>query len=350
MLEDGCDAHGAQRLSQRESFLALRNAATPFPTHTRPCDSAVRARSQVSDSRAVCDGAIHWRCILVAAVFLSGLAHAHGGAELTTSSLWLILLACVPFYAFGARRLWRKSGRGRGLAPWQAAAAGIGWLALIAALAPPLEKLAEVSFAAHMIQHEILMLVSAPLLVLGKPLGAFVWSMPLTQRHALSRAFRNARWRKGWRYLVSPLAAWSVHALVLWSWHAPAWFEAGLRNNAIHDLQHASFFASALLFWWALVRRRPDGIAVLYVLTTLLHTGFLGALLTFAPNVWYPTYVSTVNPWSLTPLADQQLGGLIMWIPAGAVFMFAGLLLLARWLRSLERRGRIGLPARTHIP
>lgn len=80
-----------------------------------------------------------------------------------------------------------------------------------------------------------------------------------------------------------------MHALILWSWHAPAWFESALVNDATHDLQHANFLVSALLFWWALVRRRPDGIALLVVLTTLLHTGFPGAQLTFSANVWYPT-------------------------------------------------------------
>lgn len=191
-----------------------------------------------------------------------------------------------------------------------------------------------------MTQHEILMLVAAPLLVLGRPLAAFVWSLPSAQRHTVAKPFGSAWWRRWWAWLVAPLTAWSVHAAVLWSWHAPAWFEAGLRHDLIHDLQHASFLFSALLFWWALMRRRPDGIAVLYLLATMLHTGFLGALLTFGPVVWYPGYVDTPNPWGLTALADQQFGGLIMWVPAGAVFMLAGLLLLAQWLRTLERRMR----------
>lgn len=290
------------------------------------------------------------RGITLVAVFVSGPAYAHAGNSVTESMLWLALLALVPLYAFGARRLWRHSRRGRGLARWQVASACAGWLALAAALAPPLEELSKLSFAAHMVQHEILMLVAAPLLVLGKPLAAFVWALPVVRRQAVSRLFRNSWCRTVWGYIVTPVGAWSVHTLVLWSWHAPAWFEAGLRNDAIHDLQHVSFLASALLFWWALVRRRPDGIAVLYVLTTLLHTGFLGALLTFSPNVWYPTYAASNRPWGLSALADQQLGGLIMWVPAGAVFMFAGLLILAQWLRTLERRRLIEWPSRKSAP
>lgn len=279
------------------------------------------------------------RCIALVALFVSEFTYAHTDISSTKSSLWVIIIAVALLYAFGARRMWRKSGWGRGLSAWHVAAASTGWLALIAALAPPLDQLASVSFAAHMIQHEILLLIAAPLLVLGKPLAAFVWSLPMAQRRVVARSFRVAWWRSAWAYFTAPVGAWSVHTLVLWSWHAPAWFEAGLRNDAIHDVQHVSFLGSALLFWWALARRRPDGIAVIYILTTLLHTGVLGALLTFSPTVWYPTYATSDNPWNLSALADQQLGGLIMWVPAGAVFMFAGLLILAQWLRALERRG-----------
>lgn len=221
---------------------------------------------------------------------------------------------------------------------------GLGWLALVAALSDPLDALGRVSFAAHMAQHEILMLVAAPLLLLGKPLVALVWLFPPVRRQRIVQPLRGKRWRAAWGRLVTLPVAWSVHALVLWAWHAPLWFEAGLHNPAIHELQHASFFASALLFWWGLVRRRPGGVALLYLLTTLLHTGFLGALLTFAPGVWYPSYTDAVNPWGISALADQQLGGLIMWVPAGAIFIGVGVLLLACWLRALE-----GAPQRTWL-
>lgn len=270
-------------------------------------------------------------------VVVSGSAYAHGSDASSQWWLWPSLLVCAAVYAAGVRKLWRDSGPARGIPGWRVAAFGAGWLALAAALTDPLDALAQVSFAVHMAQHEILMLVAAPLLVLGNPLAAFVWALPSAQRHVVVRRFRSAWWQSTWVWLVTPPVAWSVHALALWTWHAPAWFEAGLRHDAVHDLQHASFFVSALLFWWALVRRRPDGIAALYVLTTLLHTGFLGALLTFAPNVWYPTYAGAANPWGLTALDDQQLGGLIMWVPVGAIFIVAGLLFCAQWLRALER-------------
>jgi putative membrane protein len=106
--------------------------------------------------------------------------------------------------------------------------------------------------------------------------------------------------------------------------------------------QHLSFLFSALLFWWALIHG-PRGLmgygaAVLYVFTTSLHTGLLGALLTFASSVWYPSYIGLTDSWGLTPLEDQQLGGLITWIPAGLVYVFAALALFAGWLRESEAR------------
>ena len=292
-----------------------------------------------NEAPAIAASARRWPPIFggaLATIVWSGSACAHGSDS--SSQWWLVpsLLACAAFYAAGVRTLWRVAAPARGVQPWRVGAFASGWLALAAALSDPFDDLGKVSFAMHMVQHEILMLVAAPLLVLGNPLAAFVWALPGALRQAVARPFHSAWGRRWWVWLVAPPVAWSLHALALWSWHTPAWFEAGLNHAAIHDLQHVSFLGSALLFWWALIRRRPDGMAVLYLLTTMLHTGFLGALLTFAPSVWYPTYAGAANPWGRTALGDQQLGGLIMWVPAGAVFIAAGLLCLGRWLRSLD--------------
>jgi cytochrome c oxidase assembly factor CtaG len=119
-------------------------------------------------------------------------------------------------------------------------------------------------------------------------------------------------------------------------------FQATLESEFVHTLQHLSFLLSALLFWWALIHGRRGlmgyGAAVLYMFTTSIHSGVLGALITFSSSVWYPAYAATTSSWGLTPLEDQQLGGLIMWIPAGLVYIFAGLALFAGWLRESERR------------
>jgi putative membrane protein len=193
-----------------------------------------------------------------------------------------------------------------------------------------------------MTQHEILMLVAAPLLVLGKPLVPFMWAFPVKWSRRIGNFAKLPPLQYSWRVVTIPFVAWVVHAIVLWLWHIPFLFEAVLHNEWVHTTQHLSFLLSALVFWWALIHGSQGamgyGAAVLYLFTTSLHSGILGALITFARSVWYPSYVGLTNSWSLTPLQDQQLGGLIMWIPAGLVYVLAGLLLFGGWLHEAERR------------
>ncbi|HEX5080712.1 MAG TPA: cytochrome c oxidase assembly protein [Blastocatellia bacterium] len=240
-------------------------------------------------------------------------------------------------YRRGARRMANRSLRG-----FESFAFFAGWLALVIALVSPLDGLGSALFSAHMTQHETLMLIAAPLLVLGRPLAPFLLALPAHWRRELTAPWKMRRARLGWRFLVSPFIAWLIHAAVLWVWHAPALFRATLESETVHAAQHFSFFASALLFCEALIhgreRRLGYGAAVVYVFTTAVHTSALGALLTFSPTLWYSSYQGTTAAWGLTPLEDQQLGGLIMWVPAGVVYLAAGLSLLALWLRESERR------------
>nr|WP_298138903.1 cytochrome c oxidase assembly protein [uncultured Pseudomonas sp.] len=210
-----------------------------------------------------------------------------------------------------------------------------GWLALAVALGPPLDPLGGYLFSAHMVQHELLMLVAAPLLVLSRPGGVLLWGLPAGGRRLFGAMRRQGGLRSAWGWLSSPHGAWLVNALVLWGWHLPALFDASVLHEGVHALQHASFFGSALLFWWALLygsgQRNPGG--VIYLFTTAVHSSLLGALLTFSPTVWYAPYLDTTAVFGLSPLDDQRIGGLIMWIPAGLVFLAAGLALTARLLR-----------------
>jgi putative membrane protein len=216
-----------------------------------------------------------------------------------------------------------------------------GWLSLVLALVSPLHPLGEVLFSAHMVQHEILMLISAPLLVLSHPLVTFLWAFPLEVRRRFGRWSKGKIVSRSWSFLTAPVAAWLIHAAAIWLWHAPPLFQLTLRSDLAHTAQHLSFFLTALLFWWAAFYahgRKAYGAAFLYVFTTTVHTGILGALLTFSPHVWYPAYNNTTQPWGLTPLEDQQIGGLIMWVPASLVYLAAGLKLLAAWLKESDLR------------
>jgi putative membrane protein len=255
-----------------------------------------------------------------------------------------LLLAGGTAYAAAAVRLWRRAGAGRGLRWWEASAFAAGWLTLLVALASPLTVVSEVLFSAHMTQHELLMLVAAPLVVLGRPLAVIVWLLPDHARRRIRGAQRPLL-MNGWRRLTAPVTVLLLHGVVLWVWHVPSLFESALHNEAIHAFQHLCFFWTAALFWWAVVHGRYGalgyGVAVLFVFVTAVHTSVLGALLTFAPSLWYPTHAAGAAAHGIPPLEDQQLAGLLMWVPAGALFLVLGLALCAAWLGSLERRAAL---------
>jgi len=244
----------------------------------------------------------------------------------------------IPLIVFGA--LYAAGSRKHfGLTPLQQTFFWSGWASLVIALVSPLHPLGEELFSAHMLQHEILMLVSAPLLVLSRPLVTFLWALPFAWRRALGRWSKTGYVGSSWTFLTGALTAWWIHAAAIWVWHVPFLFDMTLRSDLAHTAQHLSFLLSALLFWWALFYshgRRAYGAAVLYVFTTAVHTGILGALLTFSPHIWYTAYRTTTQAWGFTPLEDQQLGGLIMWVPANLVYLAAGLVLFANWLKESD--------------
>jgi cytochrome c oxidase assembly factor CtaG len=247
-----------------------------------------------------------------------------------------LMIASLAAYLAGYARLRRRSARSRATRATHAAAFVSGWLALVAALMSPLDALSSALFSAHMLQHETLMLVAAPLCVIGRPLAVWMWALPVAMRHAFGRALRSRWIRRPWRTITAPLVAWLLHAAALWGWHAPVFFEAALARPGIHTLQHASFLASALLFWWTVfgnpLRREQNAHAMLSLFTTMVHTGALGALLTLSPGLWYPSYIESTSALGFDPLQDQQLGGLVMWVPGGLAYLAGGLAVGMRWL------------------
>lgn len=245
-------------------------------------------------------------------------------------------------YAAGVWRLWRSAGTGQGIRRWEAGAFAGGWLALVLALVSPVDALGAILFSAHMAQHELLMLVAAPLIVLGRPVVPILWALPPRGRERAGAMVRPPAVARLWHGLTAPLAVFALHGAALWAWHLPSLYQATLRSETVHALQHLSFFGSAVLFWWALAHGRYGragyGLAVLYVFATGMHSGALGALLTFAPRVVYPIYDAVAREWGLSALEDQQLAGLLMWIPSGLVFIAIGLALFAGWLGEAARR------------
>lgn len=283
--------------------------------------------------------------------FLAAIAHVHDGRPPAPHDLWrawslepleLVALAIAAGgYAVGLRRLWHRSYTGRPRLARRTVAFVAGFLALAAALVSPLDALGSALFAGHMLQHVVLMVVAAPLLVLARPLAPWLWALPPAWRRRVGRVFGSGLVRGVWRGLTRPAVAWTLHAVALWSWHAPALYEATLRSDAIHVAQHASFFFTALLFWWVPIHGRGSAAAVRaagipYLFTTALHGSVLSALLAFSSHPWYPIYERTAAWWGLSALEDQQLGGLIMWGVSGVVYVAAAIVLTGACLRAVE--------------
>lgn len=256
------------------------------------------------------------------------------------NGLTAIVLSVVGvLYARGLVLLWRSdAGRGA-VRGWQAAAFAAGWISLVVALLSRLDALSDILFSAHMAQHEILMLLAAPLMVMGKPFIVSMWALTPRTRSHVARVMRSPGLSKTWSMLTAPLTVLVLHALVLWIWHIPTLFEHALHHEGVHAFQHLGFFLVAALFWWSLIHGRFGrvgyGVAVLVLFATAMQTQVLGALLTFATHPWYPTHAARTGAHAID---DQQLAGVVMWVPFGVVFVLIGLALFGAWLGESERR------------
>jgi putative membrane protein len=277
----------------------------------------------------------------------------HPGGPLSPHDLWSAwslepwvvfpLVFSILIYILGTYNVWKRAGRGHGITSRQWIGFVGAILVLVLALMSPLDALSHDLFSAHMVQHLLLMLVAAPLLVISDFQLALLWAFPRHRAQRIGSGFNQSRSVSGaWHAFNHPAFVWIVFTLAMWLWHAPLLYQAALGSEIVHTLEHVSFLITAMLFWWILFKHnRPDRIhyamTIPFLFLTLLQSGILGALMTFTEQPWYPYYATLVQPWGLTPLQDQQLAGLIMWIPGGAVFTLLTMGYFAAWLRAMER-------------
>jgi putative membrane protein len=239
-----------------------------------------------------------------------------------------LVLACA-LYARGVRTVWNTAGTGRGIPAWRVACFAAGTFALGLALLSPIDRVATALFAVHMIQHMLLVVVAAPLLVLGDVGTAMLWALDIDARRAVGMWWRARRVLPAiWEQLRRPLVAFTLHVAALWLWHVPAFYDAALRRESMHVAEHVSFLLTALLFWYPIADAHPRrrfgvGVATLYLFAAGMQCTLLGALITMSRHPWYFGHYATTAAWGLTPLEDQQLAGLVMWIPAGLVYLVA---------------------------
>jgi len=270
------------------------------------------------------------------------------GITLYPPSLLLVVVPTLA-YALALRRL-RQAGR-TVPASWPLAFFA-GMFSALLALAGPLDTWNDELLTMHMAQHLVLIQVTAPLLLLGRPVQVFLRALPPRRAGRLTRLVLRPVWsRRIVQLLTAPLVATALANLALVVWHFPALYERTIWNQGIHDLQHLSFFGTALLFWWPIIdpvprHHRVSGLwASLMVFITAVVSTIIGAILTLADEVLYEPYRYAAMPWGFTPLVDQQVAGLLMWIGGGTLYVVIILVLLARWLLREEGRQMASEPA-----
>jgi putative membrane protein len=282
--------------------------------------------------------------LLLVACATAGAHQAEGPPTLASAwslSPWILvpLAALALGYAGGLARLWRRAGVGRGVDGAQAGAFGLGMVVLVLALVWPLDALGGWSLAAHMAQHMLLLALAPPLLLAGRPWAVVVQALPARLSRALHRAGGPAS-----RALLPALVAASVlHAAVMLLWHLPAATQWALRVEWVHWTMHGSFLVAGLWFWSALLRCLRDpkigaGAGVMALLAVMIQMGLVGGLLTFSRRSLYPVYELRAPALGLDPLGDQQLAGLLMWVPACLPYLFGALWLMWRALRDPQAR------------
>lgn len=267
---------------------------------------------------------------------------AHQEQALTPHELWaawntdpLLLLAIGTAVALSLRGWHRGGAWGRG---WRHPLGAAGLAALALALLSPLDALGSTLASAHMLQHIMLILVAAPLLVAGKVLATMTQGLPSSARRGAHQVAWSSKAQAAVPTLRQPGTAWALHVGALWLWHSAALYEAALGSHWLHGLEHVSFFATALLVWSVVLRPAPGprafpGVALLLLFAMALQGVLLSALLTFSPTPWYKSYGEGARAWGLDPLVDQQLAGVLMWVPGGLVYVGIALLLVTAAIR-----------------
>ena len=260
--------------------------------------------------------------------------HRHGEALGWTLDPWITvpLGLMLLLYLIGRSRLARRS-----KAPRPGSRLFIaGWLVLTLSLVSPLHQGGERSFTLHMIEHELIMLVATFLLAASHSGGTLAWGLPAPWRRTLAGDWK-APLSRLWRRLTEPVTATLLQAVVMWAWHAPALFDRALASQGWHVAQHLSFIVASFLFWSAMVDQRRGGylLSAACLFATSLLEGGLGALMALSASPWYSAYAAMgMSITGLDPTTDQQLAGLIMWIPGGMVHGGAALALLYAWLKA----------------
>lgn len=224
-----------------------------------------------------------------------------------------------------------------------------GLFALALSLLSPIDWLGTQLFFMHMVQHMLTMMIAAPLLCLANPFPILIWGLPYHTRLVFAPFFSGrSRFRRVLATLTRAPYVWILFFVVYLGWHEPAAYNLALRRGWVHDLEHLTFFAASMLFWWhgfgvaPRIHSKPLPVwgRLAYLLGAIPPNMFTGVMIAFSDSVIYSYYESVPRIWGFTLLADQQLGGAIMWIPGSMMFLIAGVVVLALGLQKEQERSK----------
>jgi cytochrome c oxidase assembly factor CtaG len=246
---------------------------------------------------------------------------------------------------------WRLKQRGseRLVRPWRSASYLLGLFILWIALMSPIDVLSGQFFFMHMIQHLLLVMVAPPLLLIANPMPIAMWGMPSGLRREVGRWLRpQSAFRRAVRALTTPGLVWLYFVAGLVGWHDPNAYNATLEYDLVHDLEHLTFFLTAMLFWWHVIGAAPQihkrlsrGVRIGYVLSVVPATAVTGIAIAFASEPIYTYYTTVPRLWNISVLQDQMLGGVIMWIPGSMMYIIAALVLISQLVRDEEQKKQL---------
>jgi putative membrane protein len=214
---------------------------------------------------------------------------------------------------------------------------GAGLATIVLALMSPIGVLADDhSLAFHMLQHVMLTIAAPVLLLLGIP--AWMYSLAV-------RAFSGRLWRV-WRVLTLPVIAFVLFHLPYSVYHVPAVYDLSLQYLPIHIAAHMFLLVAAIISWWAVLAPSPElgkapaAIAIIYLFLQTIPGQIVGALITFADDPLYPSYLEGGRVFGLSVMADQQIGGMIMWVGTSTIYLAAVAIVFFRWANQEDRAHR----------
>lgn len=238
-----------------------------------------------------------------------------------------------------ARSHWRLAAR------WRLVSYLAGLFFIGLALLSPIDILSQQLFLMHMIQHLLLIMIAPPLLLIANPMPFMLWGLPPRARRVAGRALgvalgRESGFRRSLRTLTSPGLVWLFWVASVVGWHDPDAYNAALRSDLVHDIEHLFFFAAGMLYWWHVTGAGPRihkqiGMVgrIGFVLAAIPPNMGLGVILAFIGEPIYTYYTAVPRLWSLSVLDDQRIGGVIMWVPGSMMYIIAALILISRLLQ-----------------